>query len=66
MEKDVDEELARFLAEGPTERELERIKTQNYAGFVRGVERIGGFGGKSDILATNQTYRCSPHGYKHG
>ncbi len=64
VEKALDEELARFLEDGPTQRELDRIKTQSYAGFVRGVERIGGFGGKSDILATNQTYLGSPHAYK--
>ena len=64
VEKAVDEELDRFLQHGPTERELTRIKTQAYAGFVRGIERIGGFGGKSDILATNQTYLGTPSGYK--
>lgn len=64
VERAVDEELARFLAEGPTDREVQRIKTQTYAGFVRGVERIGGFGGKSDVLATNQTYLGSPNAYK--
>ncbi|MBV9083504.1 MAG: insulinase family protein [Acidobacteriaceae bacterium] len=64
VEEAMDEELARFLDHGPTARELERIKTQSYASFVRGVERIGGFGGKSDILATNYTYLGSPHGYK--
>ena len=56
VEKAVDEELARFLTGGPTAEELERVKTQYLAGFVRGVERIGGFGGKSDILARNQTF----------
>jgi zinc protease len=64
VERAVDEELSRFLQDGPTARELERVKTQSYAGFVRGVERIGGFGGKSDILATSQTYLGSPHAYK--
>ncbi|MBV9294274.1 MAG: insulinase family protein, partial [Acidobacteriaceae bacterium] len=64
VENAVDEELARFLNDGPDSRELERIKMQSYASFVRGVERIGGFGGKSDILATSQTYLSSPAGYK--
>jgi zinc protease len=64
VERAVDEELSRFLQDGPTARELDRIKTQSYAGFVRGIERIGGFGGKSDILATSQTYLGSPQGYK--
>lgn len=65
VEKALDEELARYLEGGPTERELERIKTQSYAGFVRGVERVGGFGGKSDILASSQTYAGNPHAYQH-
>jgi zinc protease len=64
VERAVDEELARFLESGPTQRELDRIKTQSYASFVRGVERIGGFGGKSDILASSQTYAGNPHAYQ--
>ena len=64
LERAVDEELQRFLNDGPSERELERMRTQTYGSFVRGIERIGGFGGKSDILASNQTYLGDPHGYK--
>jgi len=64
VEQAVDEELARFLASGPTPEELERAKAQQFAGFVRGIQRIGGFGGKSDILAMNQTYRGSPDYYQ--
>ncbi|HET9484880.1 MAG TPA: insulinase family protein, partial [Xanthomonadales bacterium] len=51
VEKVLDEEVQRLLAEGPTEAELERAKTVLRATFVRGMERIGGFGGKADILA---------------
>ncbi len=64
VEKAVDEELAKFLAEGPTETELQRVKTQYFSNFVRGIERIGGFGGKSDILASNQVFGGSPDFYK--
>lgn len=64
IEKAVDEELARFLESGPTETELDRARTQYLANFVRGVERIGGFGGKSDILARYQTFTGSADGYK--
>jgi len=64
IEKALDEELARFLKEGPTKDELERAKTQSIARFVRGVERIGGFGGKSDILAQNAVYAGDPDFYK--
>jgi zinc protease len=64
VEKAIDEELSKFLADGPTQEELERIKTQHIAGFVRGIERIGGFGGKSDILAQSEVYGGSPDFYK--
>ncbi len=64
VEKAVDEELARFLKEGPTAEEMSRIKTQFRARFVRGVEQIGGFGGKSDVLAQNQVYMNDPSFYK--
>lgn len=64
IESLVNEEVSRFLAEGPTEAELKRIKAQNIASFVRGAERIGGFGGKSDILAQNQVYTGNPEHYK--
>ncbi len=64
VEKAIDEELAKFLAEGPTEKELERVKIQAQARFVRGIERIGGFGGKSDILASSQINGGSPDAYK--
>ncbi|MFN2397334.1 MAG: M16 family metallopeptidase [Gemmatimonadaceae bacterium] len=64
VEKAVNEELARFLRTGPTQDELRRVKTQFRANFIRGAERIGGFGGKSDILATNAVYAGDPSFYK--
>jgi len=64
VEKAVDEELARFLAGGPTPVELRRAKTQYRAAFVRGVERIGGFGGKSDVLAQGEIFAGHPDFYK--
>jgi len=64
VEKELDEELARFLKDGPTAEELRRVKTQNAAEFIRGIERIGGFGGKSDRLAQSQVFRGSPDDYK--
>src|SRR5688572_787584 len=64
VEGALEEELRSFLADGPTAAELERVKTQQRAAFVRGVERIGGFGGKSDVLARGQVYRGDPEAYK--
>src|SRR5216110_2481704 len=56
VERAIDEELARFIKSGPTASELRRVKTQSRASFIRGIERIGGFGGKSDVLAINEVY----------
>jgi zinc protease len=64
VEKAVNEEIAKLLESGPTEAEVKRVKTQVVAGFVRGIERIGGFGGKSDILAQNLVYAGDPGHYK--
>jgi zinc protease len=64
VEEAIDQELARLLSEGPSSIELQRVKTQYLARFVRGIERIGGFGGKSDILAMNQVFVGSPDHYK--
>jgi zinc protease len=64
VEKELDEELARFLKDGPTPEELQRVKTEYAAHFIRGIERIGGFGGKSDQLARNQVFRGDPVAYK--
>ncbi len=64
VEKAVDEEVRRLLAGGPTTAELSRVKTQYRAGFIRGVERIGGFGGKSDVLAQGEVFAGRPDFYK--
>ena len=64
VEAAIDEELARFLAEGPTADELARVKAASHASFIRGIERIGGFGGKSDVLAESQVYGGSPDHYR--
>jgi zinc protease len=64
VEKALDEEMAKFLREGPTASELERVRTSGYASFVRGIERIDGSSGKSYILAQSEVYGGSPDFYK--
>jgi len=64
IEKAIREELARFLKDGPTPREVENVKAGQYGGFVRAVERIGGEGGASDVLAENETFEGDPAAYK--
>ncbi len=49
-------EIDKLVNEGPTEAELKRVKAAYFSSFIKGLERIGGFGGVSDILASNETY----------
>ncbi len=60
VEAIIDEELDRLVAEGPTAAELAQAKTVYRAGFIRGIERIGGFGGKADALAACEVYQQDP------
>jgi len=64
VETAANEELQNFLKNGPTESELQIAKTQILGNYARIVERIGGFGGKSDLIARCQTYRGNPDCYK--
>ena len=64
VEQAIDAELRGFLDAGPTPGELERAQTSHRAQFVRGMERIGGFGGKSDILAQSQVFGGAPDAYR--
>ena len=63
VERDMDAVLTQMLDEGAGEEELRRAKNVNLAGFLRGAERLGGFGGRSDILAESMTYGGSPDFY---
>jgi zinc protease len=64
VEKAVDQEMRRLLATGPTPAELRRVKTRYRAAFIRGIERIGGFGGKSDVLARGEVTAGRPDYYQ--
>ena len=64
MERAGDEELQALIKTGPTAAELELAKTTILAQYTRIVERIGGFGGKSDLLASCTTYTGNPECYK--
>jgi len=64
VEDEANQELQNFLKNGPTEAELQLAKTQTFGQYARIMERIGGFGGKSDILAKCQTFTGHPDCYK--
>ncbi len=59
----VEEELNRFFADGPTEKELELIKTQYAASVIKGLDSLAG---KANLLAESEYYGGSPDAYKLG
>jgi zinc protease len=64
VEKAIDEEMARFMRDGPTPEEVERAVTQIRAQVIRGLEQVGGFAGKAQLLAQNATFAGDPSFYK--
>jgi len=63
VESALREEVQRLLADGLTSQELQRLKTNYTSNFVRSIERVGGFGGKSDLLAQGEIYGDGPGHY---
>ncbi|MBK8429584.1 MAG: insulinase family protein [Lewinellaceae bacterium] len=64
VEAAINEIMEEFLAKGPSEEEVNRVKASFFANRLKGLERIGGFGGKSDLLAENEVFGGSADYYK--
>jgi zinc protease len=60
VEQTVNDEIARLARDGPTAEELNRAKTKWEFQYITGLERIGGFGGKADLLNTYNTFLGDP------
>jgi zinc protease len=64
IEQIVTDEIARLAKEGPTAAELNRAKNKWEYGFITGLERIGGFGGKADRLNQYNTFLGDPNKFE--
>ncbi len=53
----IDEEMKRFLADGPGEEELKRARTKIDAGVIRSLERVGGFARQGHYPGRRRTLR---------
>ncbi|HYR28491.1 MAG TPA: pitrilysin family protein, partial [Thermoanaerobaculia bacterium] len=62
-EKAIDDIVNDVIKNGVKADELQRAQSRITAGFVRGIERLGGFGGRSDVLAQSMTYGGTPDAY---
>ncbi|WP_284124587.1 M16 family metallopeptidase [Parerythrobacter aestuarii] len=63
VETRMNEIIADLIANGPTEDEVRRAATQEVAGTIRGLEQVGGFGGKAVTLASGEVFVDDPDFY---
>ncbi|GAA0487182.1 pitrilysin family protein [Parasphingorhabdus litoris] len=62
--KRLDEIIADFIQNGPTEDEVQRVATRDAAARIAGLEQVGGFNGKATALAQGELYSDDPKYYK--
>ena len=56
--------LADLIAKGPSHDEVQRAVTSEVASRIRGLESVGGFGGKAVSLAEGQTFAADSNYYR--
>ncbi|MCG2841908.1 insulinase family protein [Sandaracinobacter sp. RS1-74] len=64
LEARIDALLAEFLKHGPTADEVDRVAMRAVSGTIRGLEKVGGFGGKGVALAEGLLYADNPGDYR--
>ena len=62
--KRLDEIIADFIKNGPTEDEVQRSLMRSVSGRIAGLEQVGGFTGKAVALAEGALYRGNSNFYK--
>lgn len=60
VEREMERVINEFLAKGPTREEVELVATKTKASIIRGLEEVGGFGGKAVTLAQGELLKGDP------
>ncbi len=60
VERIIGEQIAELATQGPTQAELDRARTKHEFNFISGLEGIGGFGGKADLLNQYNVFLGDP------
>ena len=60
VQREMEAVVDNFLDRGPTRAELDRAKNSIKADVIRGLEKVGGFGGKAVTLAQGALYAGDP------
>ncbi len=61
---ELDRIIAGFIAEGPTQDEVQRTVMRTLSSRIQGLEQVGGFGGKAVALAEGALYAENPAFYR--
>src|SRR5690349_21514967 len=64
VSKRLDQIMADYIKNGPTADEVQRAVMSEVSGRIRGLEQVGGFGGKAVSLAEGQTFAHDSNFYK--
>ncbi|RST32035.1 insulinase family protein [Sphingomonas ginkgonis] len=64
VERRLNEIMADYIANGPTDAEVRRAATDEVAGRIKGLEQVGGFEGKAVALAEGQVFAGDSNFYK--
>ena len=60
VEREMEKVIDDFLAKGPARDEVELVSTKTKARIIRGLEEVGGFGGKAVTLAQGELLTGDP------
>jgi predicted Zn-dependent peptidase len=60
IEQAIDAEISKLKAEPPSPEDMERAYNAREAGFIYGLQTVGGFGGKDDQLNNYATFLGNP------
>jgi zinc protease len=63
VEAEMEKVVSELVEQGPTQAELQRASSRILSRHVRGTERLGGFGGRSDVLAESATFDGRTDGF---
>lgn len=64
VEAELDRQMAAFLSKGPTPAEVALVSTKIRASTIKGLEEVGGFGGKAVSLAQGELVAGDPGYFK--
>lgn len=61
VEREMEKVISKLLEKGPTKKEVALVSTKYKARILRGLEEVGGFGGKADTLAAGEMIAGDPN-----